>query len=743
MDKTASIGPDAAPDATSAGGLDQYQIRRRLGEGGFGQVYEAWDARLCRSVALKQLRGQAPALRPDSLLAEARLAASLKHTAFVKIFSIDDDVIDGDRTQSIVMELIDGRTLGQAAREQALAPDYALDVVQQVAEAMQEAHGAHLVHGDIKPSNLMLEPSGRVRILDFGLARHVDPLATQSGIPEDPQGTIAYMAPERLLGQRPDMAGDIYALGMVLYELIAGQRPFAHLSGLGLAAAQIQSNSLQWPFGPQVDPAIVALVRAMTCTDLAARLPSMRAVREGVLAIRAGAAPVPPAGLSAARERMPTRRLRWPNWHHRGLRTTLPWAGLALLTALFAWHSVAPGRLAALIPMPYSETRAMQSGMAALGYADRDGSLDGAIASFTAILERDAGNAAAAAGLSLAYSLRYYSDKRDETWLRRADASAQQALKNDDQLALAHAAQAWVSEHHGHFDQALLQGEKALSLDPRNLFALRGKADLLIRMKRYPEALAVLEQALLVHPRERMLHDLLGKLRFRQNDYTGAERAFRRSIELEPDAVYAYANLNAALLHQNRGDEALQVLQQGLQIRPNSRLYGNLGTALFERGDYAGAAAAFEHAVSSDKGSPQQYLNWANLADTLRWIPARQQASQQAYRQAAELLAPRLARTPDDVTLVSRMGLYRAKLGEHAVAAELTARALRAVPPSADVQFRAAVAYEVGGKRAQALAQLLQAKALGYPLNLIDTEPDLMALRRDPRYLSPNPESKK
>lgn len=725
MNKPASAGPDAASAAVHG----QYQIRRRLGEGGFGQVFEAWDARLCRSVALKQLR-VLPTLRPDQLLEEARLAVSLKHAAFVKIFSIDDGVTDGDNIQSIVMELVDGHTLAQAAQEQPLSPDYALDVVRQVAEAMQEAHDARLVHGDIKPSNLMLEPSGRVRILDFGLARHVDPLATQSGIPDDPQGTIAYMAPERLLGQRPDVAGDIYALGVVLYELIAGQRPFAHLSGLGLAAAHIQSNSLQWPFAPQVDPAIVALVRAMTCTDVTARLPSMQAVREAVLAVRGG----------AAQAVAPARRRRWPR---PGLRATLPWAGLALLVALLAWQIAAPGRLAALVPLPYSAARAMDSGMAALRHADRDGSLDGAIASFNAILERDPGHAAAAAGLSLAYSLRYYSDKRDEAWLRLADASAQQALRNDDQLALAHAALAWVSEHRGRFDLALQQGEKALSLDPRSLFALRGRADLLIRMKRYPEALAAIDQALLVYPRERLFHDLLGKLRFRQNDYAGAERAFRRSIELEPDAVYAYANLDAALLHQNRGDEALQVLQQGLQIRPNSRLYGNLGTALFERGDYGGAAAAFEHAVSSDKGSPQQYLNWANLADTLRWIPGRQQASQQAYRQAAELLAPLLARIPDDVTLVSRMGLYRAKLGEHEIAAELTARALRATPPSADVQFRAAIAYEVGGRREQALAQLLQAKASGYPLNLIDTEPDLIALRRDPRYLSLTAESKK
>jgi serine/threonine-protein kinase len=253
-------------------------------------------------------------------------------------------------------------------------------------------------------------------------------------------------------------------------------------------------------------------------------------------------------------------------------------------------------------------------------------------------------------------------------------------------------------------------------------------------MQRYPEAERSITAASKAHPKERLFIDQLGTLRFRQGDYAGAEKAFRESIQVEPDAVFAYANLSGALVRQGRDDEALHVLQQGLQIRPSGNLYSNLGTALFNRGDYIGSAKAFEHAVSVSKGNSIAYLRWANLADTLRWIPGRERDSQQAYRKAAALIKPLLTRTPGDVTLASRMGLYAAKLGDTTSAAQLSQQAVGASPTNPDVRFRAAIAYEVIGLRDAALSELAVAQQLGYPTKLIGTEPDLLALRSDPRF---------
>ncbi len=160
-------------------------------------MYEAWDRMLYRSVALKCLNIASSEPGREQLIGEARLAASLRHLAFVKIFGFEDD----GRSQSIVMELVRGNTFRSHVAECTSDPSRALGIIDQVAAAMAEAHASGLIHGDLKPGNLMLEPGGAVRILDFGLARHIDPLATQSAAPEDPQGTIAHTAPERLAGR--------------------------------------------------------------------------------------------------------------------------------------------------------------------------------------------------------------------------------------------------------------------------------------------------------------------------------------------------------------------------------------------------------------------------------------------------------------------------------------------------------------------------------------------------------------
>ena len=383
---------------------------------------------------------------------------------------------------------------------------------------------------------------------------------------------------------------------------------------------------------------------------------------------------------------------------------------------------------------PFSEAVEMTQGLAALKLVDRPDSLDSAEQHFRRILAHDPNSAAAAAGMSLVYSMRYASDRHDETWLQRADASAQQAAQLGDLLALPHIARGWVLDNQGRHEAALREHAEGLRLDPNNFWGWFGEADVLRRMHNYTEARARVASAMARFPTERVFTDVLGAIEYEQGNYPAAERAFRRSIALQPDAVLPYANLNAALLRQNRDDEALQVLQQGLQIHPSAKLYTNLGNALFLRQDYVGAAAAFESAVSPTRGAPGEYLNWANLADTLNWIPGREARARAAYNKARELLAPRLARAPGDALLVSRMGLYAARAGVAAEALPLLQRALALGPNSPDIQFRAGLAYELLGRRDAALTAINTARRLGYPVKFINAEPDLVALRRDERY---------
>ena len=726
MELLDSLRQTPSQDDTISG---HYEVRRLLGEGGFGHVFEAWDAKLCRSVALKRLKPQADVLHPAKLINEARLAASLKHAAFVRIFAIE-----GQGTgQSIVMELVEGQTLGQFMHSGKADLQAALDIAYQIADAMDEAHAMDLVHGDLKPSNLMLEADGKVRILDFGLARHIDPQATQTTTLCDLQGTIAYMAPERLMGRLPDTRGDVYALGAMLYEMLAGQRHFAHLNGLALAAAHMQATE-PWPDLPEtVPPAINALVRAMTAHDPAERPRTMRDVREAIEGQRTLVMPVPALVVDTVPAKPPASiaiRLQVP------VKRAMLATGAVLVLGLGAWQG--PGLVNSFkeraTAAPYSEATSMQAGMEALRDFDQESNQQLAIKHFTTVLAHNPANAAAAAGLSLAQTLRYLGDGRDETWLQRADASASQALASDSQLALAHVARSWVLEFQEQQDAALQAATSALNLDPKNIMGMYGKVRLLMKAKKFDLANAALARAMQMYPQERVFNTLRGTILFRQGDYPGAEQVFRTSINMDPRAVTSYAYLNQALLRQGRTDEALQVLQQGLQVHPNWELYTNLGTSLFNKGDYLGAVKAFEEAVSEKKGSPGNYLLWANLADAQRWVPGQNEASRASYQRAISLLKPWLQRSPNDATVHSRMALYAAYAGFKDDALRHVMQALAAAPELPDLRFRAALTHELTGNRGQALVELSQAIKFGYPLNLIESAPDLLTLRRDNRY---------
>ena len=314
--------------------------------------------------------------------------------------------------------------------------------------------------------------------------------------------------------------------------------------------------------------------------------------------------------------------------------------------------------------------------------------------------------------------------------MQKADASAQQALQLNAQLALVQVALGRVFTIKAEYDKAFAAFEKALTLEPTNIFAWRSKVAALRLAQHYDEAIQLAKQGLEKFPQERFFADELGAAYIDQNNYSEAEEAFRLSIKLQPDAVFAYASLHIALERQNRPEEALKILQQGLQIRSSAWLHGNLGNALFIRGDYVGAATAFEAAVSPSKGNPGNYLAWANLADALLWIPGREAEALKAYDKARDLLTPQFERRTKDVTVISRMGLYSARLGDREHAEPLLVRVMALAPKNASVHFRAGLAYELLGKRDAAFAALTKAVELGYPLKLIQSEPDLLDLRR-------------
>jgi serine/threonine protein kinase len=214
--------------------LSHYTISARLGEGGMGVVYRAVDSRLNRTIALKVIASDAVA-DPDRkrrFIREARAASALNHPNIVTIHEIDE--VDG--VDFLVMELVDGQTLERLIPDGGLPVTQALDYAIAIAAALNAAHGAGIVHRDIKPANVMVADSGQIKVLDFGIAKLLDRIAeegdqtttgtvaTQAGVTI---GTLRYMSPEQAQGQPVDARSDVFSLGAVLYEMLAGRPAFA------------------------------------------------------------------------------------------------------------------------------------------------------------------------------------------------------------------------------------------------------------------------------------------------------------------------------------------------------------------------------------------------------------------------------------------------------------------------------------------------------------------------------------
>ena len=215
--------------------LGHYDVTALIGEGGMGQVYRATDTQLHRDVALKILP-DAFAADPDRLARfqrEAQVLASLNHPNIAAIYGVEKS----DETQALVLELVEGPTLADRIAKGPIPIDEALPIAKQIAEALEAAHEAGVIHRDLKPANIKVREDGTVKVLDFGLAKALDPhpggdpsesptltaAATQMGVI---MGTAAYMSPEQARGKAVDKRTDIWAFGCVLYEMLTGARPF-------------------------------------------------------------------------------------------------------------------------------------------------------------------------------------------------------------------------------------------------------------------------------------------------------------------------------------------------------------------------------------------------------------------------------------------------------------------------------------------------------------------------------------
>jgi serine/threonine-protein kinase len=774
--------------------LSHYRLIEKIGEGGMGVVYKALDTRLEREVALKFLPEEF-ANEPDRLarfIREAKTIAALNHPNIVGIHSVEEE----GGVRFITMELVRGRTLKEVIPRKGLPTGELLALAVPMVEAVSVAHEQGITHRDLKPDNIMVTPDGRVKILDLGLAmaKPLEPVTTRSEVTTSIDetglmiGTAAYMSPEQIEGRRLDHRSDIFALGVILYEMATGQRPFRGTSSLEVISSILHDtppplSDLNLLHSHELD----RVVRHSLVKDRERRYQTAKDVRNDLDELKREME----SGIAqAGRRRLPTRRAPYV----LGIAVIMAVIGLLSMDALRnRWgerrvvprkNSVAVLPLKNLSPDPENEyfsdgvTEDIAAQLAKVGdlhiiagasasrYKDRRssateiGSALGVATVLDGSVRRDRDRIRIVSQLldghtgEQLWSATYDRELKD-IFAIQADVSREiaVALKGELSSADAEVLRARRAQDLDAFDlylkgryywnmrssdglkRSIQYFQAAIDRDPGYALAYAGLADaynllgvygVISRAEAGARASAAASKALALDESLAEAHASLALVHQERFEWDAAEREFKRALELRPAYATAHHWYAAYLAGHGRAPDAMIEIRRALALDPLSlSIKAQLAAILILARRYDEAIVQLEQALQMDPSFAMAHI-----------MLAEAYAHKGAYDRALDEVDRARALEGGSTDLHATVGYILALANRRAeaqrIAGELVERDRKKEEGAAG---GAAVIYAGLGENDRAFEWLNRARELRDPLiGYLKVDPKFDKLRDDPRF---------
>lgn len=680
--------------------LSHFEIEEEVGSGGAGLVYRAQDVHLGRRVALKLLRcGDAESRR--RFLAEARAASSLDHPNICTIFEAGES---DEGEMFIAMAWYDGETLDRILARGPLPPRKAASLAIQVARGLAAAHEELLIHRDIKPANLMLAQGETVKILDFGLARLLSAPGSRTV-----DGTPAYMSPEQFRGDHVDQRTDLWSLGVVLYEMVAGTPPFRGKSMAEITRAILSDSPPPLPVFADI------FARAL------AKDPRFRYDRaEALITDLQGAIAEMDSGTVTLR-RVPVTA--------KASLAVLPFVDMSPeQNQQYLCDGIAEEILRALNRIPDLHVASRTS---AFQFRHGDVREIGARLGVEAVLEGSVRRAGDRVRVSAQLVDVVDGYRR---WYERFDRDMKDIFAIEDEIAEQIAGALEVTLLHREVPPVANTEAYELYLQGMQFFHQHRSKGFEIAIQTFGRALELDPGDARSHAGIANCHSFLCLYFGRRESAGDADSASLRAVTLAPDLPEARAARGLALFVAGRLEEAETELERALALDPRSYYAHYIcGRIDFSLGRIAEAAAHFRQACAS---VPEAYDSWYLLGMCHLRLREDNRAHE-ADLECMEAVKRRLRVNPDDTRAWTMGAAVLAKLGEPDRARDWVGRALAIDADEPIIRYNAACVYTVLDDRDGAIACLEALVRQGGPSrSWIANDPDLDPLRSDPRFVA-------